>query len=107
MYEALENTDAEQILFMDDDIVLEPDSVLRALAFSRFAREAMLVGGQMLSLQARSHLHAMGEVVDRGTFFWQLAPHTPTTTTSPSTRCARRCGCTAASTSTTTPGGCA
>ena len=76
MYEALENTDAEQILFMDDDIVLEPDSVLRALAFSRFAREHMLVGGQMLSLQARSHLHAMGEVVDRGTFFWQLAPHT-------------------------------
>ena len=76
MYEALEHTDAEQILFMDDDIVLEPDSVLRALAFSRFAREPMLVGGQMLSLQARSHLHAMGEVVDRNTFFWQLAPHT-------------------------------
>jgi galactofuranosylgalactofuranosylrhamnosyl-N-acetylglucosaminyl-diphospho-decaprenol beta-1,5/1,6-galactofuranosyltransferase len=76
MYEALEHTDAEQILFMDDDVVLEPDSVLRALAFSRFARDPMLVGGQMLSLQARSHLHAMGEVVDRGTFFWQIAPHT-------------------------------
>ena len=76
MYEALEHTDAEQILFMDDDVVLEPDSVLRALAFSRFAREPMLVGGQMLSLQARSHLHTMGEVVDRGTFFWQLAPYT-------------------------------
>ncbi|MEJ2863370.1 glycosyltransferase [Actinomycetospora flava] len=76
MYEALENTDCEQILFMDDDVVLEPDSVLRALAFSRFSREDMLVGGQMLSLQARSHLHVMGEVVDRGQFFWQLAPHT-------------------------------
>ncbi|MDD7934628.1 glycosyltransferase [Actinomycetospora straminea] len=76
MYEALESTDCEQILFMDDDVVLEPDSVLRALAFSRFARDEMLVGGQMLSLQARSHLHAMGEVVDRGRFFWQIAPHT-------------------------------
>jgi len=76
MYEALETTDCEQILFMDDDVVLEPDSVLRALAFSRFAREPLLVGGQMLSLQARSHLHAMGEVVDRGMFFWQIAPHT-------------------------------
>jgi len=76
MYEAVEHTDAEYILFMDDDVVLEPDSVLRALAFARFARAPMLVGGQMLSLQARSHLHAMGEVVDRGTFFWQLAPHT-------------------------------
>jgi galactofuranosylgalactofuranosylrhamnosyl-N-acetylglucosaminyl-diphospho-decaprenol beta-1,5/1,6-galactofuranosyltransferase len=76
MYEALENTDCEHILFMDDDVVLEPDSVLRALAFARFARGPMLVGGQMLSLQARSHLHAMGEVVDRNTFFWQIAPHT-------------------------------
>lgn len=76
MYEALEHTDCEHILFMDDDVVLEPDSVLRALAFARFARSPMLVGGQMLSLQARSHLHAMGEVVDRNTFFWQIAPHT-------------------------------
>ncbi|WP_211190054.1 glycosyltransferase [Actinomycetospora sp. TBRC 11914] len=76
MYEALEHTDCEHILFMDDDVVLEPDSVLRALAFARFARAPMLVGGQMLSLQARSHLHAMGEVVDRNTFFWQIAPHT-------------------------------
>ncbi|WP_285590809.1 glycosyltransferase [Actinomycetospora sp. NBRC 106378] len=76
MYEALEHTDAEFVLFMDDDVVLEPDSVLRALAFARYARTPMLVGGQMLSLQARSHLHAMGEVVDRHTFFWQLAPNT-------------------------------
>lgn len=30
MYEALKNTDCEQILFMDDDIRIEPDSVLRA-----------------------------------------------------------------------------
>ena len=28
----------QQILYMDDDILLEPDSVLRALAFSRFTR---------------------------------------------------------------------
>ena len=76
MYEALENTDCEHVLFMDDDVVLEPDSVLRALAFARYARNPMLVGGQMLSLQARSHLHVMGEVVDRRTFFWQLAPNT-------------------------------
>lgn len=76
MYEALESTDCEQILFMDDDILLEPDSVLRAVAFSRFARAPMLVGGQMLSLQARSQLSTMGEVVDRGTFLWRNAPGT-------------------------------
>ena len=76
MYEALENTDCEQILYMDDDIVLEPDSILRAVAFSRFARCPMLVGGQMLQSQARSRLHAWGEVVDRRRMRWNKAPGT-------------------------------
>ena len=76
MYEALATTDCEQILFMDDDILLEPDSVLRAVAFSRHAREPMLVGGQMLSLQVRSQLSTMGEVVDRHRFLWRNAPQT-------------------------------
>ena len=76
MYEALATPETQQILFMDDDILLEPDSVLRAVAFSRFAREPMLVGGQMLSLQARSQLSTMGEVVDRHKFLWRNAPQT-------------------------------
>jgi galactofuranosylgalactofuranosylrhamnosyl-N-acetylglucosaminyl-diphospho-decaprenol beta-1,5/1,6-galactofuranosyltransferase len=76
MYEALGSTDCEQILYMDDDILLEPDSVLRAVAFSRYSREPMLVGGQMLSLQARSQLSTMGEVVDRNAFLWRNAPGT-------------------------------
>src|SRR6478752_1601375 len=38
MYEALKNTDCEQILFMDDDIRIEPDSILRALSLNRFAK---------------------------------------------------------------------
>jgi galactofuranosylgalactofuranosylrhamnosyl-N-acetylglucosaminyl-diphospho-decaprenol beta-1,5/1,6-galactofuranosyltransferase len=75
MHEALTSTDCDQILLMDDDIVIEPDSVLRAIAFSRFAEHPMLVGGQMLNLQARSHLHSMGEVVDRHKFMWQAAPN--------------------------------
>jgi galactofuranosylgalactofuranosylrhamnosyl-N-acetylglucosaminyl-diphospho-decaprenol beta-1,5/1,6-galactofuranosyltransferase len=76
MYEALENSDCEQILYMDDDIVLEPDSILRAVAFSRFARRPMLVGGQMLQAQARSRLHAWGEIVDRHRMRWNKAPGT-------------------------------
>jgi galactofuranosylgalactofuranosylrhamnosyl-N-acetylglucosaminyl-diphospho-decaprenol beta-1,5/1,6-galactofuranosyltransferase len=76
MYEALATPECQQILFMDDDILLEPDSVLRAVAFSRYAREPMLVGGQMLSLQARSQLSTMGEVVDRHRFLWRNAPQT-------------------------------
>ena len=38
MYEALKNTDCQQILFMDDDIRIEPDSILRVLAMHRFAK---------------------------------------------------------------------
>jgi len=75
MYEALKNTDCEQILFMDDDIEIEPDSILRALAMSRFAKSPVLVGGQMLNLQDRSHLHVMGEVIKRENFMWTAAPN--------------------------------
>ncbi len=76
MYEALKNTDCEQILFMDDDIRIEPDSILRALALSRFAKTPTLIGGQMLNLQEPSHLHVMGEVVNRDNFMWTNAPNT-------------------------------
>jgi galactofuranosylgalactofuranosylrhamnosyl-N-acetylglucosaminyl-diphospho-decaprenol beta-1,5/1,6-galactofuranosyltransferase len=76
MYEALKNTDCEQILFMDDDIRIEPDSVLRALAMNRFAKTPTLVGGQMLNLQEPSHLHVMGEIVGQENFMWTNAPNT-------------------------------
>ncbi|NTY59853.1 glycosyltransferase [Mycolicibacterium sphagni] len=76
MYEALKNTDCEQILFMDDDIRIEPDSVLRALALNRFAKTPTLVGGQMLNLQEPSHLHVMGEMVDATNFMWTGAVNT-------------------------------
>src|SRR5712672_2239470 len=76
MYEALKNTDCEQILFMDDDIRIEPDSVLRALAMNRFAKAPTLVGGQMLNLQEPSHLHVMGEIVDQENFMWTNALNT-------------------------------
>src|SRR5271163_4133255 len=76
MYEALKNTDCQQILFMDDDIELQSDTVLRILAMHRFAKAPMLVGGQMLNLQEPSHLHIMGEMVDRANFMWTAAPFT-------------------------------
>jgi galactofuranosylgalactofuranosylrhamnosyl-N-acetylglucosaminyl-diphospho-decaprenol beta-1,5/1,6-galactofuranosyltransferase len=76
MYEALKNTDCEQILFMDDDIRIEPDSILRALAMNRFAKTPTLVGGQMLNLQEPSHLHVMGEMVAAENFMWTNAINT-------------------------------
>jgi galactofuranosylgalactofuranosylrhamnosyl-N-acetylglucosaminyl-diphospho-decaprenol beta-1,5/1,6-galactofuranosyltransferase len=76
MYEVLTASDATHLIFLDDDIELEPDSVHRAFAFARFAKHPMLVGGQMLALQNRSVLHSMGEVVQRNRFFWRNAPNT-------------------------------
>ncbi len=83
MYEALGGpdsdpkraTDSPFILYMDDDIAIEPDSILRAVAVGRFAKSPMLVGGQMLNLQERSHLHSMGEVIGHHDFMWTSAPH--------------------------------
>lgn len=79
MYEArheTRGTDSPYILYMDDDIAIEPDSILRSLAAARYARSPMLIGGQMLNLQERSHLHTMGEVIDPHSFMWRGAPHT-------------------------------
>ncbi|MGH4015537.1 MAG: glycosyltransferase [Pseudonocardiaceae bacterium] len=74
MFEALTGTDVEHVLLMDDDVRLEPDSVLRAHAFASAVSSPVIVGGQMLNLQARSHLLAMGEIVDLETTFWRPAP---------------------------------
>ena len=77
LYESIEHTQpgfVDQILLMDDDIALEPDSVLRANAFARAAKKPVIVGSQMLNLQARSRLHTNGEVVDLGSFVWRRAP---------------------------------
>ena len=60
----------------DDDIRIEPDSILRALAMNRFAKRPTLVGGQMLNLQEPSHLHVMGEMVDAESFMWSGAVNT-------------------------------
>ncbi|TQN41523.1 galactofuranosylgalactofuranosylrhamnosyl-N-acetylglucosaminyl-diphospho-decaprenol beta-1,5/1,6-galactofuranosyltransferase [Blastococcus colisei] len=78
MYETLERTDATHLLFLDDDVQLEADSLHRALTFSRFTDQPVLVGGQMLALQDRSVLHTMGEVVDRHSFLYRPAAYAVT-----------------------------
>jgi galactofuranosylgalactofuranosylrhamnosyl-N-acetylglucosaminyl-diphospho-decaprenol beta-1,5/1,6-galactofuranosyltransferase len=73
-YEAVEHSDVDQILLLDDDIVLEPDSILRANAFARAADKPVVVGGHMLNLQAKSRLHSTGEIVDLSACVWRPAP---------------------------------
>ncbi|HET9254296.1 MAG TPA: glycosyltransferase [Pseudonocardiaceae bacterium] len=74
MLEALRSPGVEHVLLMDDDVRLEPDSVLRAQAFASATSSPVIVGAQMLNLQVRSQLHAMGEIVDLRTSFWRPAP---------------------------------
>ena len=75
MYEALNQTDAPFILYMDDDIAIEPDSILRAVQAARYAKSPILVGGQMLNLQDRSQLRTTGETVDPNIFMFSAAKH--------------------------------
>jgi galactofuranosylgalactofuranosylrhamnosyl-N-acetylglucosaminyl-diphospho-decaprenol beta-1,5/1,6-galactofuranosyltransferase len=55
---------------LDDDIVCEPESVLRAVTFADLCRTPTIVGGHMFSLYARSRLHAFGEGVEKWRFWW-------------------------------------
>jgi galactofuranosylgalactofuranosylrhamnosyl-N-acetylglucosaminyl-diphospho-decaprenol beta-1,5/1,6-galactofuranosyltransferase len=77
LYESVEHTKpgtVDQILLMDDDIAIETDSILRSNMFARACAKPVIVGSQMLNLQAKSRLHTMGEVVDLASCVWRAAP---------------------------------
>ena len=63
MYEAVENG-SDYALLLDDDVVVEPESILRMLAFADRCKKPTIVGGHMFDLHNRSVLHTFGEVVD-------------------------------------------
>ncbi|MGB6247104.1 glycosyltransferase [Gordonia sp. (in: high G+C Gram-positive bacteria)] len=52
------------ILVMDDDILCEPESILRMTAFAGLARKPVLVGAQMLLLSETTRVHMTAETVD-------------------------------------------
>ncbi|MGY1986966.1 glycosyltransferase [Blastococcus sp. SYSU DS0669] len=66
IYEALGEAAGSPVdlLLMDDDIRLEPDSVLRLRALADCADEPLLVGGQMLNLLHPDRLHVGAETAD-------------------------------------------
>ncbi|WP_363358236.1 glycosyltransferase [Microbacterium sp. LMI12-1-1.1] len=69
MVESLQER-ADHALLLDDDVLLEPDSVLRMLAFAARTTRETIVGAHMLSLLERTVLHSVGERVDRRGFWW-------------------------------------
>ncbi|MGN6244215.1 MAG: glycosyltransferase [Motilibacteraceae bacterium] len=70
MAEALAEGASRYVLLLDDDVVAEPEGILRGLAFADLCRTPTIVGGHMFSLYARSTLHSAGESVQRWRFFW-------------------------------------
>lgn len=74
MYEASTSGSATYVINCDDDIVIEPESLIRMTTFADYATRPTLVGAHMFDLNNRSVLHAFGEIVDP----WTIQPALPT-----------------------------
>src|SRR5690606_18529998 len=82
LYEVAGSTDTEHanVLFMDDDVLLEPDLIIRLTAFSNCAANPMIVGGQMLNLLHPHQLHVGAEYAELNTLEpGQPVPHSLST----------------------------
>jgi galactofuranosylgalactofuranosylrhamnosyl-N-acetylglucosaminyl-diphospho-decaprenol beta-1,5/1,6-galactofuranosyltransferase len=75
MLEALRAGRSRYVLLIDDDVVCEPECLLRGAAFADLCRQPTIVGGHMLNLVAPAHLHSFGEVVRPWRFHWGPADH--------------------------------
>ena len=76
MDETVREGSSDYVLVLDDDVVTEPESMLRAVTFADLARRPTIVGGHMFSMYDRSVLHSFGETIARYNFWWGAAPRT-------------------------------
>ena len=66
MFDATEGSprDDHDVLLMDDDVLVEPEILIRLTSFAAAATNPMIVGGQMLNLLHPAHLHTSAERSD-------------------------------------------
>ncbi len=76
MDETVREGSSDYVLLLDDDVITEPESMLRAVTFADLARRPPIVGGHMFSLYDRSVLHAFGERIAPYNFWWGSVPGT-------------------------------
>ncbi|MGL5826923.1 MAG: glycosyltransferase [Nocardioides sp.] len=69
--ESVRKGTATYAMMMDDDVVCEPEGIIRAITFGDLARRPTIVGGHMFSLYARSRMHSFGEIVVPWRFWWR------------------------------------
>ncbi|MBZ5737346.1 glycosyltransferase [Nocardioides mangrovi] len=72
--ESVRKGTATYAMMMDDDVVCEPEGIIRAVTFGDLAKRPTIVGGHMFSLFAKSRMHSFGEIVQPWRFWWQSAP---------------------------------
>ncbi|WP_407656942.1 glycosyltransferase [Kocuria soli] len=74
MYEVVQGREdgskSDYVLILDDDILLETEGVLRAVAFADFCRTPTIVGGHMFDMYNRPLLNGYAEVVNKHRFLW-------------------------------------
>ena len=69
MYEAMEGG-TDYVRLLDDDVRVDPEGIVRAVAFADLARVPTIVGGHMFSMYERTMLHAYAEHVQPWRFWW-------------------------------------
>lgn len=72
MQETVEAGRSDYVLLLDDDVILEPEGILRAATFADLARTPTIVGGHMFDLYNRSVLHVFGETIEG--YRWWMTP---------------------------------
>jgi len=64
MYESLAAGKSTFHMVLDDDVSVEPESILRAVRFGSYARRPTIVGAHMFDIHNPTVLHTFGEEVD-------------------------------------------
>ncbi|WP_237241822.1 glycosyltransferase [Rothia nasimurium] len=72
MYEGVHNG-SDYVLLLDDDVAIEPESIVRSIIFGDYCKKPTLVGGHMFDLNNRTVLHTFGEKINPYRFFWEPA----------------------------------
>lgn len=70
MLETVNGGEADYVLLLDDDVVVETEGILRSATFADFCRVPTIVGGHMFDMFDRSVLHAYAESVNMWKFLW-------------------------------------
>ena len=71
MHEALQRPESDFVQLLDDDVLIEPESLRRSIVFGQYSTNPTLVGGHMFDLLDRPKLHGWAEVIDEHPFMWR------------------------------------